>query len=570
MSQWRHEWKPPGPGPWELETSHFGGRAVTPIVEEIFPEPFRKGFAKACARYGLLLDHLELRFVNGIGYTQPAPVGAPPGISKLPPKFVFTLLLKMHPELRQRIKICAQNFERKPWREELAQWDREIKPAAHKAQRALQAVDPNTLSGKALGEHLIRCRDTWVAMIEQHHSYNMASLLPIGDLLAHVTEWTRLPAEEILSLLRGSTPVSAGQGDALDALVAALRRDDAARARLERDDDTLLDALRAWPGEVGRAATEYLDLVSHQLVGGFDVTERCAIEVPGLLARGIRQALDEPRGRDESALAAMTESVRSRVPAAQRPLFDELLQEARTHNRLRGERAIFSDAWSSGQLRRALLATGNQLLAQGRIADREHVFEARIDELVELLSSPERATPSKAELAQRREKRLSLRIDELPARLGPAGGGPPPFDWFAPAVQRTMKAVDACLQAMANAHKSTASPSENAGKGGALRGFPVSRGQYEGTARVIRDPADLATVRQGDVLVTMATSAAFNVVLPLLGGLVTERGGALSHAAIVAREFGLPAVVGAAHATTRISDGARVRIDGARGEITIL
>ena len=122
------EWKPPGPGAWERETSHFGGQAATPLLVEVFPEPFRKGFATSCARYGLLLSHFELRFVNGIGYVQPAPVGAPPGATKLPPKIVFTVLQKVHPELRQRLKTCATTFERKPWREDLSHWDREAKP----------------------------------------------------------------------------------------------------------------------------------------------------------------------------------------------------------------------------------------------------------------------------------------------------------------------------------------------------------------------------------------------------------------------------------------------------------
>ena len=62
----------------------------------------------------------------------------------------------------------------------------------------------------------------------------------------------------------------------------------------------------------------------------------------------------------------------------------------------------------------------------------------------------------------------------------------------------------------------------------------------------------------------------FNVVLPLLGGIVTDRGGQLCHAAIVAREYGIPGVVGTKDATTRIPDGARVRVDGAKGEITVL
>jgi len=103
-----------------------------------------------------------------------------------------------------------------------------------------------------------------------------------------------------------------------------------------------------------------------------------------------------------------------------------------------------------------------------------------------------------------------------------------------------------------------------------IRGLGVSAGQVEGIARVVQDVTGFARVRQGDILVTRSTSAAFNVILPLLSGIVTDRGGTLSHSAIVAREYGIPAVVGSREATRLIPDGARIRIDGTIGEAVIL
>jgi len=86
----------------------------------------------------------------------------------------------------------------------------------------------------------------------------------------------------------------------------------------------------------------------------------------------------------------------------------------------------------------------------------------------------------------------------------------------------------------------------------------------------IGDVADLPEVKEGEVLVTTSTGPTFNVVLPLLRAIVTERGGALSHAAIVAREYGIPAVVGCAGATGAVKTGARVRVDGGSGEMQVL
>jgi pyruvate,water dikinase len=103
-----------------------------------------------------------------------------------------------------------------------------------------------------------------------------------------------------------------------------------------------------------------------------------------------------------------------------------------------------------------------------------------------------------------------------------------------------------------------------------LRGLAASRGVYEGPARRVSDPSEFARIAQGDVLVTESTTEAFNILLPLLGAIVTDAGGLLSHAAIVSREYGIPGVVGTREGTERIADGARVRVDGDKGEVTVL
>ena len=104
-------------------------------------------------------------------------------------------------------------------------------------------------------------------------------------------------------------------------------------------------------------------------------------------------------------------------------------------------------------------------------------------------------------------------------------------------------------------------------QGARLKGFPVSAGVYEGPVRVIRRVEELPDVQRGEVLVASSTGSTFNVVLPLIGALVTERGGVLSHAAIVSREYGLPGVVGCVGATDALSTGMRVRVDGNTGDV---
>ena len=82
----------------------------------------------------------------------------------------------------------------------------------------------------------------------------------------------------------------------------------------------------------------------------------------------------------------------------------------------------------------------------------------------------------------------------------------------------------------------------------------------------VKEPTQIV---QGDVLLTESTTEAFNILLPLLGAIVTDSGGLLSHSAIVAREYGIPGVVGTRDATQRIADGSIVRVDGDAGEVTV-
>jgi rifampicin phosphotransferase len=104
---------------------------------------------------------------------------------------------------------------------------------------------------------------------------------------------------------------------------------------------------------------------------------------------------------------------------------------------------------------------------------------------------------------------------------------------------------------------------------GALIGLPVSAGTIEGRARVVRDIAQ-ADIEPGDILVTTYTDPSWTPLFLAIKGLVTEVGGLMTHGAVIAREYGLPAVVGVEHATNLIRDGQRIRVHGTDGYIEIL
>ena len=100
-----------------------------------------------------------------------------------------------------------------------------------------------------------------------------------------------------------------------------------------------------------------------------------------------------------------------------------------------------------------------------------------------------------------------------------------------------------------------------------ISGIAASAGQYTGPVRVIHDESEFHKIQPGDVMVCPMTSPVWSVLFPSLGALVTDAGGLLSHPAIIAREYGIPAVVASGNATSILRDGEIVRVDGAAGSV---
>lgn len=103
-----------------------------------------------------------------------------------------------------------------------------------------------------------------------------------------------------------------------------------------------------------------------------------------------------------------------------------------------------------------------------------------------------------------------------------------------------------------------------------LRGLPVSSGEYVGTVCIVRDPSDFNKLKRGDILVSPYTSPVWTPLFKVAAALVTEIGSPISHAAIIAREYGIPAVVAIENATHILQDGQKIRVDGSKGSVTIL
>jgi pyruvate,water dikinase len=532
----------PGPGSWHIDAVHFP-RPVTRYWSETHPEPFIRGVREFAAYYGLVINGPDHRYVNGFAYSTIAPVP--------------------EQEIPERLARAEQVFEQKVWRDQLREWEETCKPASIATHRELQSVDPDALSDDDLVAYLTRCRNHHSEMIYQHMRFTAAPSVPTGDFLVHVGGWTGLSPSELLSLLRGAAPVSAGASGELERLRAAVEQDEAAQRLLASDGDpaSILEELRALDGEAGAAATEYLDLVGYRLLDGFDISGRYALEMPDALLRAIRVAVDGSGLAADHDVDQQIADVRSKVPEEHRDEFDDLLGEARLTYRIRDERGVYSDIWASGIMRRAVLAAGRRAAAKGAVQDPEHLIDAGFGEMISLISTG--TGPSADELAHRHELRTSLSARDVPQHLGDPPSPPPDPSGLPPGAQRVMRAMGLVMGEMF-----ASSDAEQEAK--LLRGLAASPGSYEGTARRVAGPTEFDRIVQGDVLVTESTSEAFNILLPLLGAIVTDSGGRLSHAAIVAREYGIPGVVGTREGTQLIPDGARVRVDGDAGEVAVL
>ncbi len=547
---------PPGPGVWELEATHMQ-RPVSRAMADILPAAATAGFREGMARYGLLLDHLEFATVNRFVYICPRAVGAPKGAKGPPPKFIFKALTKLHPEMRRRIRRIGEVWRNKLWREDVERWDNEWKPAIANENTALQRVDIRSLSDEELIQHVEAAFDAIRRGVARHHSLNATAMLPIGDFLVHVKEWTGLSPADVLPLFRGSSKVSRGACEEIDALAALLTVDDLSGS----DAAAIVDALLARTDAAGDAARRYVDAVGVRIASGYDVADVTFAEMPELLVENIRAAVTGKASTTSDDVKKREAALRDKVPAQHRVLFDELLAEARLTYRIRDERTYLNDMWSAGLTRRAILEAGRRLAAKGKLHDATHAVELEMRELVSMLRGGNDRTADQA--AADVQYRTSRTIADAPHFLGGTPSGPPPSDWFPPDAARAERAIAIVMGEMFAAREKQKAAST-------VNGFAASPGLITGIARLVLDPLDMGRVRKGDVLITRATAPSYNALLPLLSGIVTDRGGTLSHAAVVAREYGIPAVVGTGNATELIRDGMRVRVNGATGTVELL
>jgi pyruvate,water dikinase len=247
-----------------------------------------------------------------------------------------------------------------------------------------------------------------------------------------------------------------------------------------------------------------------------------------------------------------------------RPTFEELLGLSRTVFPLVEEHKFYCDYWFQSRFFNKVREFGALLAQHGFLEDGEDIFNLSRHEALEALEelSLTWSTGGPA-VGPHRWPPIVARRRELLERLS---------EWTPPPALGTMpeEVSDPIVVMLWGVTPQRLKEWARTDGGNELSGAPASPGEVEGPARVVRGLGDLDTVRTGEILVCTVTSPAWSPIFSKIAATVTDIGGIMSHAAIVSREYGLPAVVGTGTATSRISTGQRLRVDGTTGQVTIL
>ncbi|ODU05593.1 MAG: phosphoenolpyruvate synthase [Pseudonocardia sp. SCN 72-86] len=363
-------------------------------------------------------------------------------------------------------------------------------------------------------------------------------------------EW--LGEENASDALTQSVPhnVTSEMGLALLDVADVIRPHPEVVAYLRGAGEDFLAGLPAHAGgqEAHDAIRGYLDTYGMRCVGEIDISrprwsEQPALLVPVLLGNvdnfepGAGRRLFEQGERDAAQAGRdLLDRVRA-LPDGE----EKAAETTRMIDRLRTfigyrEYPKFAMVCRYFIYKRAILAEADRLVRDGVLTDREDAFHLRFQELHEVV----RTGRADVDLVRERRDDQAVYRTLTPPRVLTSDG-----------------------EALTGAYRREDLPT------GALPGLAVSAGTIEGRARVVLDMAD-ADLDAGDILVTAYTDPSWSPLFVTIAGLVTEVGGLMTHGAVVAREYGLPAVVGVENATRLIRDGQRIRVNGTSGYVEFL
>lgn len=561
---------PPGDGFWEFDPAHFP-RPLSPWMSSQYSLDLLSHNSR---RVGSLITSIKLRHIHGFAFSQ----------------------VEMFPmsDLDKLERAAKSYWEKKLYEEDYQEFVDFFLPDCDRLKQELRIIDPASLSHSSLVKYVAKCYDRAAEFWTLHHVYTIPAIVIVGDYMNRMAELTGKDTMETLQLLQNSSPESRGllnkKDPELSRMYELLKQNKKALTLLQCGSDKedmskwALDVLLHLKGELGELLRGVSLEYGWRLAGGYDLCVPAVIESPSFFIRSLLQGVEEDEDamkKKEDSVAALTSAWRQSLPTEgnKRELFDEILDVGRRFFRMRDERGLATDLSGVALCRRGILEAGQRLTKKGIINAPEHLTVATKNEAMSLMTGDLRGlsindssssgpidVPT-ASILERRFSHIKHSNPQLvPKALGTPPPPPPPGAQLPQNVARTMANIDTAMAKGMGFKKNE----ENDMKEDANRsiGISASMGKVTGPVTLILQDSDLQKVEKGDIVVTYSTSASFNIVLALCSGIVTNYGGMLSHAAIVSREYGIPAIVGTENATFKFKSGDIVTLDSTTNSVT--
>ena len=566
----------PTDGTWEKDTSHMC-EPLTPIAETMWVPPLEAAFRDVAGTFGLLIDGMDFRCFGGELYSHAVPPGGKEGAA--PPWWLMGAVARIVPTFRRKLRTARHVVDTGVPERTIDRWYEEWKPELADRIDSLGGVDLAEMDDAELLAHLDSLSDLFADAHRIHFMLFVPYLMgvrPFVELAEELLGWT---TSEALALLDGLSATSSAPTRDLQAAAATIGAHPGASAVVaDWAGEALEEVLRSL--EAVGASDAAAAIVSHFdrfgcRVTAFDPGRPTIEERPGLVLGVLRDLVIAGTGPDElaAALDVRRAAAESEMEAAAhaRSLTTEdserlraALATARRVWPVREDNLAYTDAGPSGLVRRAMMEIGRRLVDEEVLRRADDACWLELDEVRRLLRDRSSdGTESPAErVARRRAERAWVQAHPGPVTLGAPPEDPPDLRAMPAAVRQTTGAVLWAIEQ----EFSHASEDQTGG----ITGTPASPGRYTGQVRIVHSDRQFGSIQPGDVLVCPITTPAWSLNFGRIGALVTDAGGALSHAAIVAREHGIPAVVATGRATSDLSDGQMVTVDGAAGTVTVV
>ncbi len=539
----------PASGTWQKDANHFP-EPVSPFAASTHLD---LAMADMFSSWGLFPDGMEGRVIGHEVYIHVVPDD---GGKAPPPWWLLGALARVIPSLRKKLER-ARRVIAAGWLDSVpADWERDGRAAQWAKLERYASTELAELDDGAMFAHVAELKAFAIESMKLHFHLCVPYCVAVHELVTTCRELLGYRTEDAARLLQGCSQVSRATTEDLAQIARAGRDRPAVRKVLAARTADVVERLAEVAPELADRLRAYLKLRGLRPLGADAGAPRLA-ERLDLVAATLADALEPTPDRLAEAREKAVEAARAKLPdPAARARFDEVLAYAERVYPLREDNVLVTDQLPIGLLRRAALELGRRLVERGQIARREDAVMLTVDELRDAMA--ERRDVSSL-VARRKAEHAWVRANPGPMVYGPAPGKLPDLRGLPVAARR----LNSALLFLIEEELSAPPPSSD----GRVRGLGVSAGVHRGRVRVIRSPQQLGLLQPGEVLVCPTTTAAWMIVFERAGALVTDTGSVLSHTAIVAREFGLPAVVGTSNATAVLRDGDEVIVDGSRGTV---